>query len=106
MPWKGARLGHSIALDNPIWSKVFKNRMFRELPPSMRTQLSFTSLTMGLTTGGYHPVFGTKSEWSLRSKVMGISYHLRYLGVAGETTMTSQAMSFCFLLDSYESGLP
>jgi hypothetical protein len=23
MPWKGARLGRSIVLDNPIWSKVF-----------------------------------------------------------------------------------
>jgi hypothetical protein len=33
-------------------------------------------------------------------KVMGISDHFRYSGVAGETTMTSRAMSFYFLLDS------
>jgi hypothetical protein len=32
MPWKGAQLGCSSDLDKPIWSKVLKNRMFRELP--------------------------------------------------------------------------
>jgi hypothetical protein len=30
----------------------------------------------------------------------------KVLRVEGETAMTSQAMSFCFLLDSYESGPP
>jgi hypothetical protein len=49
MPWKGARLEHSKDLDKPIWMKVIKNRMFSELPPSTRTPLSLTSLTMGLT---------------------------------------------------------
>jgi hypothetical protein len=49
---------------------------------------------------GYHPGFRTKSRWSLRSKVIGTSDYLRDLRVAGETTMTSQAMSFCFRLDS------
>jgi hypothetical protein len=29
---------------------------------------------------------------------------LKVLGVAGETVTTSRAMSFCFLLDSYDSG--
>jgi hypothetical protein len=106
VPWKGAQLGHNRDLDKPIWSKVFKNRMFRELPPSMRTRLSLTSLTMGLTMRGYCPSFGTKSWWSLRSKVMGTSDHLCYLGVVGETDMTSRAVSFYFLLDSYESGPP
>jgi hypothetical protein len=72
----------------------------------MRTWLSLTSLTMGLTVRGYHPGFGTKFEWSLWSKEMGTSYHLRYSGVAGETVKTSRAMSFCFLLDSYDSRLP
>jgi hypothetical protein len=48
----------------------------------------------------YHPGFGTKSEWSLRSKVMGTSDHLRYSGVAGEIVMTSRAVNFCFRLDS------
>jgi hypothetical protein len=47
MPWKGAQLVRSEALDNPIRSKVFRKRMFKELPPSMRTWLSFTSLMMG-----------------------------------------------------------
>jgi hypothetical protein len=47
MPWKGTRLGCSRDLDNPIWSKVFRNIMFKELPPSTRTQLSLTSLMMG-----------------------------------------------------------
>jgi hypothetical protein len=65
IPWKGARLGHNRDLDNPIWSKVFKNEMFRELPPSMRTRLRLTSLTMGLTMRGYCLGFGTKSGWSL-----------------------------------------
>jgi hypothetical protein len=59
--------------------------MFRELPPSMRTRLSLTSLMMGLTIRGYHPSFGIKFGWSMRSKVMGTSNHLRYSGVAGET---------------------
>jgi hypothetical protein len=104
MPWIGARLGHNRDLDNPIWSKVFKNRMFRQLPPLTRTRLSLTFLTMGLTMRGYHPGFGTKSGWSLRSKVMGTSDHLKYSGLAGETTMTSRAVSFYFLLDSYELG--
>jgi hypothetical protein len=36
-------------LDNPIWSKVFRNKMFRELPPSRRIRLSLTSLMMGQT---------------------------------------------------------
>jgi hypothetical protein len=67
-------------MDNLIWSKVFRNRMFRELPPSMRTQLSLTSLTMGQTMSGYRPSFGIKSGWSLWSKVMGTSYYLRYSG--------------------------
>jgi hypothetical protein len=80
MPWKRARLGHSKNLDNPIWSKVFRNRMFKELPPSTRTRLSLISLTMGQTMRGYHPGYGTKSGWSLRSKVMGTSDHLRYSG--------------------------
>jgi hypothetical protein len=80
--------------------------MFRELPPSMRTRLSLTSLMMGLTMRGYHLDFGTKSGWSLWSKVMGTSDHLRYSGVADDSAMTSQAVSFCFLLDSYDSGPP
>jgi hypothetical protein len=80
MPWKGARLGRSIALHNPIWLKVFKNRMFRELPISMRTWLSFTSLMMGLTMRGYHPGFGTMSGCSLRSKVMKTLDHFKYSG--------------------------
>jgi hypothetical protein len=47
MPWKGAQLECIKDLDNLIRSKVFRNKMFRELPPSMRTQLSLTSLMMG-----------------------------------------------------------
>jgi hypothetical protein len=77
---KGARLGRSRDLGNPIWSKVFKKRIFRELPPSMMTWLSLTYLMMGLTMRGYRPSFGTESGWSLRSKVMVISDHLRYSG--------------------------
>jgi hypothetical protein len=46
----------------------------------MRTWLSLTYLMMGLTMRGYRPGFGTESGWSLRSKVMGISDHLRYSG--------------------------
>jgi hypothetical protein len=79
---------------------------FRKLPPSMRTRLSLTSLMMGLTMRGYRPGFGTKFRWSLWSKVMGTSDHLRYSGVAGETVMTSRVVSFYFLIDSYESGPP
>jgi hypothetical protein len=55
---------------------------------------------MGLTMRGYRPGFGTKFRWSLRSKVMETSDHLRYSGVVGETVMTSRVMSFCFRLDS------
>jgi hypothetical protein len=65
-----------------------KNRMLRELPLSTRTQLSMSSLTMGLTIRGYRPDFGIKYEWSLRSKVMETSDHFRYSRVAGETDMT------------------
>jgi hypothetical protein len=72
----------------------------------MGTQLSLTSLTMGLTIRGYRPGFGIKSRWSLRSKVMGTSDYFRYSGVVGETAMTSRAVSFYFLLDSYDSGPP
>jgi hypothetical protein len=46
------------------------------------------------------------SEWSLWSKVMGTSYLFRYSGVVSETAMTSQAVSFCFCLDSKESRPP
>jgi hypothetical protein len=46
------------------------------------------------------PRFGTKFRWSLRSKVMGTSDHVRYSGEVGETTMTSWAVSFFFCLDS------
>jgi hypothetical protein len=53
---------------------------------------------------GNCPGYGTKSGWSLRSKVMGTSDHFRYSGVVGETAMTSQAVSFYFLVDSYEPG--
>jgi hypothetical protein len=98
--WKGARLGHSAHLDNPIWLKVFKNRMFRELPPSIRTRLSLMSLMMELTIRGYGPDFVIKSGWSLQSKVMETSSHFRYSGVAGDTAMTSWVVSFCFLLES------
>jgi hypothetical protein len=28
VPWKGARLGHNKDLDNPIWSKIFWNKMW------------------------------------------------------------------------------
>jgi hypothetical protein len=100
MPWKGARLGRNKDLDNPIWSKVFRNIMFKELPPLMRTQLSLISLMMGQTMRGYRSGFGIKSGWSLRSKVMGTSDHLRYSGMAGETAMTSRVVNFCFCLDS------
>jgi hypothetical protein len=72
----------------------------------MRTRLSLTYLTMGLTMRGYSPGFGTKFGWSLRSKVMGTSDHLRYPGASGDTAMTTQAVSFYFLLYSYESGPP
>jgi hypothetical protein len=61
---------------------------------------------MGLTMRVYRPGFGTKSEWSLRLKVMGTSDHLRHSGVVGETVMTTRAVSFYFLLDSYETGSP
>jgi hypothetical protein len=70
------------------------------------TRLFLTSLMMGLTMRGYHPSFGTKSRWSMQSKVMGTSDHLRYSGVAAETAMTSWAVRFYFLLDSYDSGPP
>jgi hypothetical protein len=93
-------MGHNIGLDNPIWSNIFKNVMFKELPPSTRTRLSLTSLMMGLMMRGYRLGFGTKSEWSLRLKVIGTSNHFRYSGVVGETAMTSWAVSFYFLLDS------
>jgi hypothetical protein len=106
MQWKGARLGHNRDLDRPIRSKVFKNKIFRELSPLMMTQLSLTSLTMGLTMRGYHTGFATKSGCSLRSKVIGTLDHLRYSGVTGESVMTSRAVSFCFLLNSYESEPP
>jgi hypothetical protein len=85
MPWKGAQLGCRSDLDNPIRSNVFKNRIFRELPPLTRSQLSLASLTMGLTMRGYRPGFGTKSRWSLRSKVMGTSDRLSYSGAVGQT---------------------
>jgi hypothetical protein len=65
--------------------------MFRELPPSTRTRLSLTSLTMGLTMRAYYPDFDTKSGWLLQLKVVGTSDHLRYSGVVGETAMTSRA---------------
>jgi hypothetical protein len=58
-------LGHSTDLESPIWLKVFKNNMFRELPPLMRTQLNLTSLTMGLIIRGYRPYFRMKFEWLL-----------------------------------------
>jgi hypothetical protein len=99
-------MGHNRALDNPILSKVFKNSIFRELPPSTRTQLSLKSLTIGLTMRVYCPGFGTKLGWLLRSRVMGTLDHLRYSGVEGETAMTSWTVSFCFLLDSDDSGPP
>jgi hypothetical protein len=83
-----------------MWLKLFKNWMFRELPPSMRTRLSFTSMMTELTIRGYRPSFGTKSGWPMRSKVMGTSDHLRYSGVVAETAMTSWAWSFSFPLDS------
>jgi hypothetical protein len=51
--WKGARLTRSTDLESSIWSKVFKNRMFRELPPSTRFRFSLTSLMMGVTISGY-----------------------------------------------------
>jgi hypothetical protein len=54
--------------------------MFMELPPSTRTQMSFTSLTMGLTMRGYRPDFSIKPGWLLWSKVMGTSDHFRYSG--------------------------
>jgi hypothetical protein len=72
--------GRSAVLGKPIWSNVFKNRMFMELPPSTRTQMSFTSLTMGLTMRGYRPDFSIKPGWLLWSKVMGTSDHFRYSG--------------------------
>jgi hypothetical protein len=75
MSWNGAQLGCSADLDNPIWTKVFRNRMFKELPPSTRTRLSLYSLMMGPTVRWYHPSFGTKSGWLLHSKVMGIVDH-------------------------------
>jgi hypothetical protein len=48
-PWKGALLGCSADLGRPIWSNVFRKMMFRELPLSTSTQLSFTSLIIRLT---------------------------------------------------------
>jgi hypothetical protein len=93
-------LGHNGDLDNPIWSNVFKNRMFRELPPSIRTRLNLMSLMMGLTIRGYRLGFGIKSGWSLWSKMMETSNHFRYVGVVGETSMTSWVVSCYFLLDS------
>jgi hypothetical protein len=80
IPWKGARLGCRRNLENPIWSKVFRKRRLRELPPSTSTLLSLTSFTMGQTIRGYCPYIGIKSGWSPRSKVMGTSDHLKSSG--------------------------
>jgi hypothetical protein len=66
----------------------------------MMTRLSLMSLTMELTIRGYQPSFGTKSGWSLRSKVMGTSDHFRYSRVLDPTAMISQMVSFYFFLDS------
>jgi hypothetical protein len=49
---EGAQLGRNVDLGSPIYSKVFKNKMYREFPPSMSTQLSFTSFMIGLTIRG------------------------------------------------------
>jgi hypothetical protein len=38
---------HSKDLDNSIWSKVFRNRMFRELPPLARTRFELDILDPG-----------------------------------------------------------
>jgi hypothetical protein len=54
-----------------------------ELPPSTRTRLSFTSLTMGLMMRGYRLSFGIKSEWSMQLEVMGTLDRFRYSGVVG-----------------------
>jgi hypothetical protein len=97
---KRGSTGRSVDLDNPILLKVFKNKIFKELPPSTRTRLSLTSLMMGQTMRGYRPGFGIKCRWSLRLKVMGTWDHFRYSEVAGETAMISRAMSFYFVLDS------
>jgi hypothetical protein len=43
---------------------------------------------------GYRHDFGIKSGWSLRLKVMGTLDHLRYLGVADETAMTSRTIKY------------
>jgi hypothetical protein len=104
IPWKGARLGCRRDLDNPIWSKVFRKKRLRELPPSTSTLLSLTSFMMEQTTRGYCPGFGIKSGWSPWSKVMGILDHLRYSGVAGLTTKTSQAVRFLLPLGLIRVG--
>jgi hypothetical protein len=57
----------SADLGKPIWSNVSRNRMLTKLPPSTRTQMSSTSMMMGLTISGYRPDFGMKSGWSFQS---------------------------------------
>jgi hypothetical protein len=80
---EGSPTGRSRDLDNPIKSNVFRNRMFRELPPLTRTRLSLTSFMMGLTIRGYRPSFDTKSGWSLQLKVMGNLWPFKVLGGGG-----------------------
>jgi hypothetical protein len=48
-PWKGGLLGLTGDLGRPIWSNIFTKTMFRELPLSMSTWLSSTSLIIRLT---------------------------------------------------------
>jgi hypothetical protein len=104
---EGAQLGCSRDLDNPIWSKVFENKIYIQ----GSTDIDEDSVELDILDNGANyekipPWRWQKVGVALWSKVIGTSDHLRYLGVAGETAMTSWAMSFCFLLDSYDSGPP
>jgi hypothetical protein len=73
-PVKGRRAGPDrgqIDLQEPEGLDV--DDVVRLLPPSMRTLVSLTLSMTGSTTSGYFPGLGTRSGWSPRSKVMGLS---------------------------------
>ena len=91
-------LSLSLDIGMPIPRRVSAYKMFKPLPPSIKTLVSRVPPTTGSTTNTCLPGVATRGGWLDWSNVMGVFDHFKYVVIVGATMFTSMLMTFSRLL--------
>ena len=89
----------------PIPRRVSAYKVFKPLPPSIKTLVSRVPPMTGSTTNACLLGVATRGGWSDWSNVMGVFDHFKYVVVAGATMFTSLLMTFSRLFLSMSAKI-